>query len=73
MFESVRLGPATGRDTRVLVGVMSAACVVGLAVFLPVGPFLLSGAFDMSLGVAFEAVVGVVGIGYAIVGVLLMR
>ncbi|MFB6295780.1 MAG: hypothetical protein ABEH66_02945 [Halobacteriales archaeon] len=73
MFEAVHLGPAQGRDMRVVVGVLSAAYVLGLAVFLPVGPFLLSSAFDVSLGAAFEAVVGVVGLGYAIGGTLLLR
>jgi len=58
---------------RVVVGVLSAVYVVALAVFLPVGPFLLSGAFDVSLGTAFETVVGVVGIGYAALGTLLLR
>ena len=73
MFEFTRFRPGTGHDLRVVVGVASVVYVTALAVFLVVGPFLVSGAFGLPLGAAFETVVGIVGLGYVIAGALLLR
>jgi hypothetical protein len=73
MFEFARFRLDAPHDLRVVVGVASLLYVTALAVFLVVGPFLVSGAFGLPLGAAFETVVGIVGVGYAIAGALLLR
>ena len=73
MFEFTHFRPDAGPDLRVVVGVATVVYVTALAVFLVVGPFLVSGAFGLPLGAAFETVVGIVGVGYAIAGALLLR
>lgn len=73
MFEFARFRSGMAHDMRVVVGVASVVYVTALAVFLFVGPFLVSSAYDLALGTAFEAVVGIVGAGYAVAGALLLR
>lgn len=73
MFEFTRFRPGRSHDLRIVVGVVSVLYVTALAVFLVVGPFVVSDAFGFPLGTAVEGVVGIVGVGYAFVGALLLR
>lgn len=73
MFESMRVSHGLSPDGRVVVGIVSVLYVTALTVFLVAGPFLLSGLGELSLGAAFEMVIGIVGVGYALAGALLLR